>query len=222
MIHSVLMYVNYLESLLGEVDSSFYNKYNNPSYTELFKNLEVRLLIEELRVNRLSLERKYNHQYDKCLKVFINKKLKELLKAVTGNSSWQIHWSTEYILLFKAEWEKYGSFRFFNKVHWELLRSMNSVPDYKWSFHMEGEELSLLAKENEQSWLNLFEVSKSANNSGQFQKISDFGLKPSEKYILDMSDAEIKNYLQALINNSKFIEYSSAAEKLLDSFFCVS
>ena len=219
LLQSVLMYVNYLEESMLVEDDAMPVECVNGYYKNLFRSVQVNTLIGELRENRKQQDREYTTQYDKCLKTFINSKMNELLQTATENNEWRIHWTTGYIMLFKTSWAKYGTFRYCNKVHWEILKSMDSAPDYFWSFHMEGDDLSKLAKDYEAEWQSLFGERKKVNGSGQFQKISDFGVKPSDKYLLDLTDVEIMHYLQELLSNPSFNELTQKAEGLLDKRF---
>lgn len=97
-----------------------------------------------------------------------------------------------------------------------MLRSMNSVPDYKWSMHFEGEDLCKLTKEHEDE-LKLVFNSKKVNVSGQIQKVSDFGIA-NKTYLLSLPDNEIKAYLEKLLSNSDFMSLTEKTEEWLNKY----
>lgn len=214
---SVMMYLDYLmTTMVGENNDCTADAYNNIRYRELFRGAEIRMLVDEQRDNAKSSDREYANQYDRCLRYFINKKLNEIIEKSAGGEGWQAYWTTGYIMLYKAEWAKYGTFRNFNKVHWEMLRSMNSTPDYMWSMHMEGAELSTLAKEHEDELKHIFNVKK-VNASGQIQKVSDFG-NANKTYLLSLPDNEIKAYFEKLLSNSDFKSLTEKTEEWLNKY----
>lgn len=214
LVQSVRMYLDYLTTnMIGVYDDGTKGTYSSISYRNLFQNVEIKTLIDELRENAKQDNRAYANQYDRCLKTYINRKLNEIIAKTSEGKKWQARWTTGYIMLYKSEWAKYGTFRHCNKVHWEMLRSMDATPDYKWSMHMEGEELSQLAKAHEATLKAVF-GGKKVNAAGQTQKVSDFGLA-DQRYLLSLTDKEIQAYFEKLLNNQEFQSLTAATENWL-------